>query len=117
MAQTVLIVDDHAGFRSLARRMLEAAGFQVAEADTGEAALRSLGTLHPDLVLLDIQLPGVDGIEVARRFAAGGSGTVVVLTSARDPADFGPRLTTAPAAAFVPKAELSAGRLRELLVS
>jgi CheY-like chemotaxis protein len=59
---SVLIVDDHPSFRSSAHMLLESEGFQVVgEAPDGECALEAVGALHPDLVLLDVQLPGIDG--------------------------------------------------------
>ena len=70
MTMSVLIVDDHAPFRTFARSLLEAEGFEVAgEAADGEAALAAAEELHPDVVLLDINLPTIDGFEVARRLA------------------------------------------------
>ena len=65
MAYRVLIVDDHAGFRSTARALLEAEGFEVVgEAEDGVSGLRAARELHPDIVLLDVQLPDFDGFEV-----------------------------------------------------
>src|SRR6266700_3323207 len=70
---TVVIVDDHAGFRSSARALLEAEGFDVVgEAGDGVSALVAVGRLHPHVVLLDIQLPDIDGFEVADRLALAG---------------------------------------------
>ena len=115
MAVTVLIVDDHAGFRSRARKLLEAGGFDVLEAADGDAALGCAASFAPQLVLLDVQLPGLDGFDVARRLAGGGGGPVVVLTSSRDAADYGDRVASAPVAGFVPKADLSANALRSFL--
>jgi CheY-like chemotaxis protein len=115
MNGTVLIVDDHAGFRSRARKLLEAGGFRVLEASDGLAALDSIALFAPELVLLDIQLPGIDGFVVAERVAANGHGPVLVLTSTRDAADYGQRVATAPVAGFVPKAELSAAVLSDFL--
>ena len=66
-AASILIVDDHDGFRTFARGMLEAAGFTVAEAATGAEAAETARSVRPGLVLLDIQLPDFDGFEVARR--------------------------------------------------
>ena len=67
---TILIVDDHAGFRHQARALLEADGFVViGEADDGATGLAAARTLRPDLVLLDIGLPDIEGFEVARELA------------------------------------------------
>jgi CheY-like chemotaxis protein len=115
MAVTVLIVDDHAAFRSRARSLLEPGGFEVFEATDGDGALGCVASIAPQLVLLDIQLPGIDGFEVAERLAGDGKGPVVILTSSRDAADYGGRLTSAPVAGFVPKADLSADVLRSFL--
>ena len=65
---TVLIVDDHPSFRASARAILEADGFEVSgEAEDGESAIAAADRLHPDVVLLDVQLPDIDGFEVTRR--------------------------------------------------
>jgi len=67
---TVLIVDDHSGFRSFARAVLEAEGFEVVgEADDAASAIAAAGRLRPQVVLLDIQLPDIDGFEVAERLS------------------------------------------------
>jgi CheY-like chemotaxis protein len=114
--KSVLIVDDHADFRSLTRRLLEAVGFVVAgEAENGGQAILATHALFPDVVLLDIQLPDIDGFEVARRLDGGHDGPVIVLTSTRDAADYGPRIDASPAAGFVPKAELTGRALTSLL--
>jgi DNA-binding NarL/FixJ family response regulator len=82
---TVLIVDDHAGFRSFARAVLEAAGFEVVgEAGDGESALVATRRREPDVVLLDVALPDADGCSVCEGMFAGGGGLVVVMTSSRD---------------------------------
>jgi DNA-binding NarL/FixJ family response regulator len=113
---TVLIVDDHPSFRATARALLEAEGFEVVgEAENGVAALRSAKTLHPDVVLLDVQLPDFDGFEVATRLTGNGHGPVVVLTSSRDGSDFGPLVGESGASGFVPKAELSGAALKAVL--
>ncbi len=85
MAASVLIVDDHAGFRSAARRLLELEGYVVVgEAVDGLSAITEARRLRPDLVLLDIQLPDVDGFEVCEQLCRAGDGPAVVLTSSRD---------------------------------
>ncbi len=71
MPWTVLIVDDHQGFRAGARALLEAEGFNVlGEAADGESAVEQARRLRPQVVLLDVQLPGIDGFAVAERLAA-----------------------------------------------
>jgi CheY-like chemotaxis protein len=119
LSAAILIVDDHDGFRTFARGMLEAAGFTVAEAATGAEATEAARTLRPGLVLLDIALPDFDGFEVARRLAAAASaGTpapVVVLTSTREARDYGGRIAASPAAGFLPKDQLSGAALRRFL--
>jgi CheY-like chemotaxis protein len=114
----ILIVDDHDGFRTFARGMLEAAGFTVTEAATGAEATEAARIAQPGLVLLDIQLPDSDGFEVARRLAAGPAGgpaPVVVLTSTREASDYGGRIAASPAAGFLPKDQLSGAVLRRFL--
>jgi DNA-binding NarL/FixJ family response regulator len=113
---SVLIVDDHPSFRACARAVLQAEGFDVVgEAANGAAALEAARALRPQLVLLDVQLPDCDGFAVARELTEKGDGPVVVLTSSRDAADFGPLIPESGARGFVPKAQLSGGSLRALL--
>jgi CheY-like chemotaxis protein len=101
----LLIVDDHPGFRSFARTMLAAEGFDVTgEVPDGESALVAVREQHPDIVLVDVQLPGIDGIEVAQRLAHEPLRPGVVLTSSRERSDYGSRLR---GARFLPKRELS----------
>jgi DNA-binding NarL/FixJ family response regulator len=79
---TVLIVDDHEGFRQVARALLEADGIEVVgEAADGESAITEAERLRPQLVLLDVQLPGIDGFEVAARLGEASDPPAVVLTS------------------------------------
>jgi DNA-binding NarL/FixJ family response regulator len=119
--KTVLIVDDHAGFRSWARVFLESEGFHVVgEAADGESALAAARTLDPSIVLLDVQMPGEDGFDVARRLAAeshGGGTRAVVLTSSRPAADYEVQLTGAAGRirGFIEKAELSGVALEHLI--
>jgi DNA-binding NarL/FixJ family response regulator len=112
----VLIVDDHAGFRASARRLLESEGFEVvAEAASGAEALRAAETWRPELVLLDVHLPDIQGFDVAERLCANGSSPAVVLTSSHDASDFGPLVERSGARGFIPKSDLSGDALRRLL--
>jgi DNA-binding NarL/FixJ family response regulator len=107
MSVRVLLVDDDDRFRELARRMLAADGVDVvAEVDNGEAVLDAVAVCGPDVVLLDIRMPGTDGLEVARRLQAQGNGPAVILISTCDPA-YGRRAAAGLAAGFLPKEELS----------
>ena len=116
MAWTVLIVDDHAGFRGFARRLLEASGFSVVgEAENGSSALAAVETLRPEMVLLDILLPDTDGFAVAEALKELTDGPAVVLTSSREAADFGRRLEGSPANGFIHKDDLSGDALVELV--
>jgi len=112
---SILVVDDHDGFRAFARVMLEAAGFTVTEAATGAEATEAARATGPALVLLDIQLPDFDGFEVARRLAAQQHRSVVVLTSTREASDYGGRIAASPVAGFLPKDQLSGAALRGFL--
>ena len=112
MAWTVLIVDDHAGFRGFARRLLEADGFTVVgEAGDGHSALTAFDDQRPEIVLLDVVLPDIDGFAVADRLAEKGAAPIVVLTSSREADDFGERLERSPAAGFIHKDDLSGAAL------
>jgi DNA-binding NarL/FixJ family response regulator len=113
---SVLIVDDHPTFRATARALLEAEGFDVVgEAENGVAGLRQAKELHPDVVLLDVQLPDFDGFEVATRLTSRNGNCAVVLTSSRDSSDFGPLIPESGARGFIPKAELSGAALKAVL--
>jgi CheY-like chemotaxis protein len=113
---TVLIVDDHDGFRESARALLEAEGFTVVgDAADGAAAVAAVARLRPDVVLLDIQLPGADGFAVAGRLAAGPDPPRVVLISSREAAAYGPRVGAAPVCGFLAKRELSGAALAVLV--
>ena len=108
MAQTVLIVDDHPSFRSSARRVLEDAGYEVVgEASDGASALSVARELRPAVVLLDIQLPDVDGFEIALLLTSDLDTLGVVLTSSHDGSDFAGMITPCGARGFIAKAELS----------
>jgi DNA-binding NarL/FixJ family response regulator len=113
---TVLIVDDHEDFRASARALLEAEGFAViGEAADGAEAIAAVAALRPAIVLLDIQLPGQDGLTVAKQIAAAPDSPAVVLISSRDAAAYGPRLVQTPARGFITKSELSGAALTGLL--
>jgi DNA-binding NarL/FixJ family response regulator len=116
VVRTVLIVDDHAGFRAGARALLEAIGYDVlGEAASGEEALDEVIRLRPDAVLLDIQLPGLDGFAVAERLAEQVEPPAVVLVSSRGEQSFRRRLAASPARGFIAKGDLSAECLHSLL--
>ena len=116
MAKSVVIVDDHPSFRSSARMLLESDGFEVVgEAATGQEGVEVALDLRPDLVLLDVNLPDIDGFEVATRITADPEPPSVILTSSRDSTDFGPLVQKSGALGFVPKSELSGIALEELL--
>jgi DNA-binding NarL/FixJ family response regulator len=114
MSARVLIVDDHAPFRALARRLLTADGFDiVGEAADGAAALDAARDLCPDVVLLDVQLPDIDGFRVAQALAR--PGLAVVLVSSRADSDYGSRVATSPARGFIAKSDLSGEGLQRVL--
>ena len=113
----LLIVDDHAEFRDSASVLLEGEGFDVVgSAATGEEALGLATRLDPDLVLLDIQLPGMDGFATAVRLAALANPPVVVLISSRTRSSYGSRIDHAPVRGFLAKHELSGESLKSLIV-
>jgi CheY-like chemotaxis protein len=114
---SVLIVDDHDGFRESATALLEAEGFAVVgTASDGATALVAAERLRPDVVLLDVQLPDLDGFVLAERLAATPAPPKVVLISSRDAASFGPRVQSAPTRGFISKRDLSGAALRALVV-
>lgn len=108
--RTVLIVDDYPPFRESARELLEGGGFEVVgEAEDGTQALRLAGELRPEIVLLDVHLPDIDGFEVARRLSELDAAPEVVLTSSRD--DYAPLVEASAAHSFIRKDALSAETL------
>jgi CheY-like chemotaxis protein len=116
MATSVLIVDDHPSFRLSARRMLESDGYSVlGEAEDGATALEAVRRLGPDLVLLDVQLPDIDGFEVAERLSASGETPQIVLTSTREDSDFGAKIAESPVRGFITKGELSGEAIARLI--
>jgi DNA-binding NarL/FixJ family response regulator len=113
---TILIIDDHAGFRVQARALLESDGFEVVgEAEDGCSGLAAARAIRPDLVLLDIGLPDVEGFEVARELAADGPPPLVVLTSSREASSYGPRLANSTVLGFIAKDELTGAAIRALV--
>ena len=116
---TILIVDDHGGFRAQVRALLEADGFDVVgEAADGAGAIEAVRALRPSLVLLDIGLPDREGFDVARELVdtpVPGRPPLVVLTSSRDAAAYGPRIARSGAIGFIPKDELSGAAIQALL--
>jgi DNA-binding NarL/FixJ family response regulator len=116
MASSVLIVDDHAGFRATARRLLESEGYVVVgEAEDGAAALAAVAELRPDVVLLDVQLPDIDGFEVSSRLTRSDASAAVILVSSRDGDDYGSLAGDSGARGFLAKSDLSGAALEELL--
>jgi DNA-binding NarL/FixJ family response regulator len=116
VAHRVLIVDDNAGFRASARALLDEEGFAVVgEAADGAQALARAASLRPDLVLLDIQLPDIDGFDVAERLALLPDPPTVVLISSRDESVFRLRLATTAARGFLAKSQLSGEALAEFV--
>jgi DNA-binding NarL/FixJ family response regulator len=114
VARTVVIVDDHADFRAQATAMLEAAGYKVVgSCPDGRSALAAISALRPDVVLLDVQLPDIDGFGVLAQVATLAEGPTVVLVSTREAADYGGRVGRGGAAAFITKADLSPHSLAE----
>jgi DNA-binding NarL/FixJ family response regulator len=112
---TVLIVDDHEEFRLAARALLEADGLVVVgEAADGGSAIAEAERLRPRLVLLDVQLPDLDGFEVAARLVEAGSAATIVLTSSREASSYRRRLGRS-SLAFIPKAQLSGEALAALV--
>lgn len=112
----VLIVDDQAPFRSAARFVVgRVAGWRVVgEVATGEEALSAFSTFRPDVVLMDINLPGIDGIEATRRILASAPDAVVVLVSTYGPDDLPDDARTCGAIAYVRKDDLTPRLLREV---
>jgi DNA-binding NarL/FixJ family response regulator len=116
MPRSVLIVDDHPSFRASARMLLECEGFDVVgEVEDGAGALAAVVDLEPDVVLLDVQLPDINGFEVAARLTANGSSPAIVLTSSRDVEDLGFLAGRDGVRGFIPKSELSGGAIEALL--
>lgn len=118
MPVTILIADDHAGFRTSARALLESSGYVVVgEAETGAQAISETARLSPDVLLLDVQLPDADGIAIAQRILELPAGPLVILTSGRTRSDIGGRLDRAGACGFIHKPDLSRSAIEGLLAN
>lgn len=113
--RTVLIVDDHAPFRRAARELLTAEGYVVVgEAADGESAVAEARRLLPAIVLLDVQLPDIDGFEVARRLYASDHPGITILVSGRA-GNYRRRVADSPAAGFILKGDLTGAALAGLV--
>ena len=114
---TVLVVDDRRPFRVAARRMLDEGGrfVVIGEAETGEQAIELAARLDPGLILMDVLLPGIDGIEATRRIVAERPGAVVVLVSTRQRAELPTAIVDCGATAFLPKEGVDSDTLGALL--
>ncbi len=116
VATTVVIVDDHAGFRAEAAQLLKGAGYDVvASCPDGRSALTAISQLHPEVVLLDVQLPDTAGFRLIAQLDAGEQGPTIILISSREAADYGTRVDRSGAAGFITKAELSARSLAQVI--
>jgi DNA-binding NarL/FixJ family response regulator len=109
----VLIVDDQEPFRLAARMVVEATdGFDVVgEAETGEDSVRMAEELAPDLVLMDVNLPGINGLDATRQILAASDVVVVLLLSTYEEEEYAPRAAECGAAAYIPKAVFGPDRL------
>jgi len=119
VAVRVLIVDDQEPFRMAARMVVEATeGFDVVgEVETGEDAVEAARTLDPDLVLMDVNLPGINGLDATRQILEGSDRVVILLLSTYEEEEYGPRAAECGAAAYVPKSSFGPDRLSEAWAS
>ncbi|MEV0738794.1 response regulator [Streptomyces sp. NPDC050549] len=119
MGRSVLIVDDDPVYRAAVRALLEVDGeYTVSEAASASAAVTAIARGNgPDLVLLDLGLPGEDVFAAARELSAPASGVVVVLCSVREADEFGGRIARCPTAGFLTKARLSATALSRFITA
>jgi len=115
-ARRVLVVDDHDSFRRCASALLASEGFDVVgEAADGATALALAEQLAPELVLLDVQLPDLDGFAVAEGLLARDPEVRIVLVSSRDRSSYGSLIETSGALGFLCKGDLSGPELERLL--
>lgn len=113
MPVRVLIVDDQAPFRTAARMVVEATdGFEiVGEAETGEDSVTMAASLAPDLVLMDVNLPGIDGLEATREILAASHAVVVLLLSTYEEDEYAPKAAECGASSYIPKSAFGPDRL------
>jgi DNA-binding NarL/FixJ family response regulator len=114
MTVRVLIVDDQEPFRAAARLVVDATdGFEVVgESETGEDSIEKAKSLEPDLVLMDVNLPGINGLEATRKILEGSNDrTVILLLSTYEEDEYAPRAAECGAAAYIPKAVFGPDRL------
>ena len=118
MSRSAVVVDDHPGFRELARAFLVAEGYEVlADAVDGRSALEAVARHRPDVVLLDVRLPDIDGFEVARQLAELPQPPAVVLVSSHEEADYRGAVGRSGAKGFITKSKLSRASLEAALAS
>jgi DNA-binding NarL/FixJ family response regulator len=112
----VLIVDDQPPFREASRMVVEMTdGFEVSgEAENGEQAIALVKELKPDLVLMDVQMPGIDGIETTRRITSIPNPPVVIVMSTHESGDYVDVALAAGAVGFVPKSQFGLDTLDEM---
>ncbi|MDP9302445.1 MAG: response regulator transcription factor [Actinomycetota bacterium] len=109
----IALVDDHHLVREGLRLVLNNVdGFEVVgEAETGEDSVAMAADLKPDLVLMDVNLPGIDGLEATRRILGDNGPPVVLLLSTYEEEEYAPRAAECGAAAYIPKAVFGPDRL------
>lgn len=109
----VLIVDDQAPFRDVARLVVDLTdGFEVVgEAQTGEEAVELTRSLQPDLILMDVNMPGIDGTQATKIILSETDAVVILLLSTYEPAEYEPKAAEAGAAAYIPKSAFDPDRL------
>ena len=112
----VLIVDDQVPFREASRMVVEMTdGFEVAgEAENGQSAISLVSELKPDLVLMDVQMPGIDGIETTRQISALPDAPAVIVMSTHESGDYVDMAVAAGAVGFFPKSQFSFDTLTEM---
>jgi DNA-binding NarL/FixJ family response regulator len=115
VAVRVLIVDDQEPFRAAARMVVEATdGFEVVgESESAEESIEMARTLRPDLVLMDVNLPAMNGLDATRRILEESSRIVVLVLSTYEPDEYAPRAAEAGAAAYIPKSAFGPDRLAQ----